>query len=255
MSIAALRLRSADPTALRAFYCRTFGARDVEGGCIVGAERIEIAPAAELRPDLFLSNETGFQHFALVVADMKRAYARLCLVSDWRPISLAGPERLPQSSGGATAYKFRDPEGHPLELLQFADDAVPALWRQRFDAAPGELFFGIDHTAITVRDAEASARFWASLGLIETHRQINRGREQARLDGFAEADSVEVEIVSLSSPAGRPGVELLGYRHPPAAPRAASDGSAAATAIVLANLAVASHDPDGHRVDFPMVPT
>ena len=26
-------------------------------------------------------------------------------------------------------FKFRDPEGHPLELLAFPRDSVPACWR------------------------------------------------------------------------------------------------------------------------------
>lgn len=254
MSIARLRLRSADPVALRDFYRRAFDAREVEDGCLVGAERIEIAPAADPRPDLFLSNETGFQHFALVVADMRGAYARLCACTQWRPISLAGPERLPPASGGATAFKFRDPEGRPLELLQFAPDAVPPLWRARFDADPQRIFYGIDHTGITICDIERSVRFWATAGLLAAHRQWNRGEEQARLDGFAGAASAEVEIVSLSPASGlRPGVELLCYRRPPTAIRAATDSSAAATAVVLSGdrpEGFGDRDPDGHRLAF-----
>jgi catechol 2,3-dioxygenase-like lactoylglutathione lyase family enzyme len=256
MSIAALKLLSADPATLRRFYCRTFGASEFAGGCVLGEERIEIAPAADPRPDLFRSNETGFQHFALVVADMGRAYAGICAWTDWRPISLAGPERLPASSGGATAFKFRDPEGHPLELLQFAADAVPALWRARFDAEPRRMVFGIDHTGIAVHDIEASVRLWSSVGLIATHRQRNRGQEQARLDGFADAGGADVEIVALSPSSGvRPGVELLGYRRPPATIRAAADASTAATAIVLASPPPAPRDLDGHRIEFRSAPT
>jgi catechol 2,3-dioxygenase-like lactoylglutathione lyase family enzyme len=246
----ALRLRSADPSALRRFYCSAFDAQEIDGGCIVGAERIDIGPAADPRPDLFLSNETGFQHFALVVADMRQAYARLCARPDWEAISTAGPELLPASSGGATAFKFRDPEGHPLELLQFADKAVPEVWRARFAAEPDRVFFGIDHTGITVRDVEASVRFWVGFGFAATHRQSNRGPEQARLDGLADAASVEVEIVSLSPSSGaRPGIELLGYRSPPAAMRAAADGSTAATEVILAGARASMRDPDGHRLE------
>lgn len=253
MSVARLKVRSADPARLRDFYRRAFDAREAPGGCEIGAERIEIATAADARPEAFLSNETGFQHFALVVADMDKAYARLCASDGWRAISLAGPERLPSASGGATAFKFRDFEDRPLELLQFAPDAVPSIWKARFDADPHCVFHGIDHTAITVRDAQASAGFWARLGLHATHAGVNRGPEQARLDGFADADDVEVEIVSLSPSSGvRPGVELLGYRRPPAVIRAAADGTTGATAVMVSGgpPEPLGRDPDGHRLEF-----
>jgi catechol 2,3-dioxygenase-like lactoylglutathione lyase family enzyme len=254
MNIARLKVLSADPLALQEFYRRAFDAGEAPDGCLLGAERIEIAVAADPRPELFLSNETGFQHFALVVADMRRAYAQLSACAGWRPISLAGPERLPKTSGGATAFKFRDPEGRPLELLQFPPDAIPPLWRARFEADPQRLFHGIDHTGITIRDAGASAAFWARLGLEVAHRQLNQGPEQARLDAFAAVADAEVEIVSLSPPGGlRPGVEMLCYRRPPTATRAAPDLSTAATRIVLSAPpppGAGDRDPDGHRLAF-----
>jgi catechol 2,3-dioxygenase-like lactoylglutathione lyase family enzyme len=256
MSIARLKVLSADPLALRDFYLRAFDAREAAGGCVLGAQRIEIAVAADPQPDLFLGNETGFQHFALVVAEMGRAYARLAACAGWRPISLAGPERLPQASGGATAFKFRDPEGRPLELLQFSPDAIPAVWRARFEADPQRVFHGVDHTGITIRDVEKSAEFWAAVGLNVAHRQLNQGQEQARLDGFSATASAEVEIVSLSPPGGlRPGVEMLCYRRPPTATRAASDESIAATTVIISGTqpqGVGDRDPDGHRLAFDL---
>lgn len=42
--------------------------------------------------------------------------------------------RLPESSGGVTAFKFRDPDGHPLELLAFPDGKVPSRWGAQPDA-------------------------------------------------------------------------------------------------------------------------
>jgi catechol 2,3-dioxygenase-like lactoylglutathione lyase family enzyme len=248
MSIARFKLRSADPAALLRFYAEAFGALPLADGFGLGEERVEIAPAADPRPDAFLANETGFQHFAIVVADMAQAYARLCDVAGWRLISLAGPVRLPEASGGATAFKFRDPEEHPLELIEFAADAVPAFWRARFDAEPSRVFHGIDHSAITVRDIEASARFWGSAGFGVGRRRWNRGGEQALLDGFA--DSAEVEIVSVTPlSGGRPGIELLGYRTPHTVIRASADNSVAATAVVLSGVAPSGRDPDGHRIE------
>ena len=54
-----------------------------------------------------------FQHLALVVTDMADAYGRL---HDGAPISLGGPQRLPASSGGVQAFKFRDPDGHLQQI-------------------------------------------------------------------------------------------------------------------------------------------
>ena len=258
MRIDGLRLRSAEPSALVDFYHRAFDARPCDLGVDLGEERIEIAPCAETSSELFLANETGFQHFAIAVADIDAAFARLSGFAGWRPISLGGPERLPQASGGATAFKFRDPEGHPLELLQFAPQAIPPAWRARFAAQPGRLFFGVDHTAITVRDGEASARFWAKFGFACEHRQSNDGPAQARLDGLAGLDDASVRILSLSPQGGaRPGVELLDYRRPATVTRAAQDETTAATTVVLAGVngdASEDRDLDGHRLEFASEP-
>ena len=170
-------------------------------------------PAPTPAPTCFLANETGFQHFALVVADIERGVCAALRARGWRPISLDGPERLPKASGGATAFKFRDPDGHPLELLQFAPEAVPPLWRARFVAAAGARR---STASITLRSPSATQRrarsFWASLGLTPRIVRSTVGPEQARLDGFRALSDAEVEIVSLSPPSGaRPGVELLEY--------------------------------------------
>ncbi|MGO8740711.1 VOC family protein [Rhodoblastus sp.] len=254
MRIEKLRLRSAAPDRLATFYQSAFGAILSGGTLNLGEARIEIVAAANPAAQNFVSNETGFQHFALVVADMGRAYDLLRQTPGWRPISLAGPEQLPQSSGGAAAFKFRDPEGHPLELLQFAHGAVPDFWGARFAAAPERVFHGVDHSGLATRDADASTRFWRDLGFVCARRGLNRGAEQARLDGYAEIAEAEVEIISLAAPAGaRPGVELLACRHPALASRAAGDGDVAATEIVIAGAAkkgVLLRDPDGHRAIF-----
>jgi catechol 2,3-dioxygenase-like lactoylglutathione lyase family enzyme len=158
------------------------------------------------------------------------------------------------SSGGASAFKFRDPEGHPLELLQFAPDAVPDIWRARFAATPDRLFHGVDHTGLSVSDVEASQAFYVSLGFAAVHAQVNVGTEQARLDGFSDKANAAVSIVSLSPNGGaRPGIELLGYRQPPPIAKTARDGSVSATYILIADPQGGPRppcDPDGHRIDY-----
>lgn len=147
-----------------------------------------------------------FQHFAIVVSDMTAAYANLCTLRDWTAISTDGPQILPPSSGGVTAFKFRDPEGHPLELLAFAPGAVPDYWRIR----SGNLYLGIDHSAISVADSSRSIAFYGRLGLLRTASAVNVGHEQEKLDNLPGAN---VEVTALAPPAQAvPHVELLCYR-------------------------------------------
>ncbi len=82
-------------------------------------ELVGIKPEAQAYPPEVPAWSTLFQHFAIVVSDMAAAWAKLSAQKGWHPISTAGPQALPASSGGVAAFKFRDPEGHPLELLAF----------------------------------------------------------------------------------------------------------------------------------------
>ncbi|MCJ2093320.1 VOC family protein [Methylobacterium sp. J-072] len=147
-----------------------------------------------------------FQHLAIPVRAMDAAMARLARFRA-APISRGGAQVLPASSGGVTAYKFRDPDGHPLELIYFPDGSPAERWRD----APG-LFLGIDHSAITVTDLDAALAFLTGpLGLTVAQTGLNQGPEQARLDGL---DDPEVDVIALEAPTPAPHVELLHYRRP-----------------------------------------
>ena len=160
-------------------------------------------------PDDTASSDLCFQHFAVVVADMRLGYQRLSAVAGWTAISTDGPQKLPASSGGVTAFKFRDPDGHPLELLAFADGKSPERWKTRSKSG---LFLGIDHSAITVFDSELSIAFYKALGLRVAGRSFNTGSEQDRLDALRAA---EVEVTALEVAATTPHIELLCYRSAP----------------------------------------
>jgi len=158
-----------------------------------------------------------FQHVAVVVSDVNMAYARLCQCS-FAAITENGPQRLPPNTGSVTAFKFHDPEGHPLELIHFPAGTGDAAWQQRL-----EVFLGIDHTAIDVADMEQSIDFYSRLlGLSVISRSVNTGPEQARLD---HATNVLVNVAALQpTMQGPPHIELLGYAQPakdrlPADPR------------------------------------
>lgn len=92
-----------------------------------------------------------------------------------------GPQRLPDwnpAAGGIRAFYFRDPDRHPLEVLQFPAGKGDPKWARR-----DRLFLGIDHTAIVVSDTEASLRFYRdALGLRVAGAAENWGPEQERLN-------------------------------------------------------------------------
>lgn len=214
-------------------------------------ELVETTPEAEPYPRPRAANDPWFQHFAIAVNDMDRAYAQLAphLVKTGAPglgeaISHGAPVLLPPSTGSVTAFKFRDPDGHPLEL-----SLIPASDWMRAPVTEGP-FLGIDHTAVAIADLQTSLQFWRDrLGLQLKAQLVNQGPEQARLDGL---EAPVVDIAVLQFPAGGPHVELLRYRSPtPPAPRSIDDGDIAATFVVLeadGPTGETLQDPDGHRV-------
>ena len=177
-----------------------------------------------------------FQHLALVTSDAAAAWA-LARAAGAVPISRDGPVRLPTSSGGVTAVKFRDPDGHPLEFIQFPPGAN-LDW-------PGKGMLGIDHSAVSVADVDVGQRWFEERGLRKGEATLNGGPEQVALDGL---DGVAVDVVPMQPATKPPHVELLGYCNPGGrthAPLAAND--VAATRIVwAADQAALVRDPDGH---------
>ncbi len=176
-----------------------------------------------------------FQHFALVTDDIDAMWRR-AREAGAAPISRDGPVTLPSRSGGVTAVKFRDPEGHPLEFLRFPDPDHP--WR-------GRGLQGIDHSAIVVTDAPRSRRFYEDQGLSAADGTLNRGAEQDRLDGL---DEVCVRVQPMTPADGPAHLELLGYEHPPGVARdapAVNDVAATRTAWI-ADRSGLLRDPDGH---------
>lgn len=178
----------------------------------LGDESIElmqfVAPQGRPLPRDSRSNDLWFQHAAIIVSDMARAYARL---REHRvEHASSGPQRLPDwnpNAGGIEAFYFRDPDGNTLEILAFPPGKGAAKWHSRSD----RLFLGIDHTAIVVADTEASLAFYRdALGLTVAGASENYGVEQERLNNVFGA---RLRITALKAKAG-PGVELLEYLAP-----------------------------------------
>ena len=180
-----------------------------------------------------------FQHLALSVFDLSAAYARL---HDASAISAGGPQTLPASSGGVQAFKFRDPDGHPLEFLEKPNKPETAA---RNPSAWNAWIRGIDHSAISVSDVGASSAFYRGRGLRLGKPTLNHGPEQERLDGLT---GVEVEVVPMIPSDPVPHLELLGYRTPCGRQgRRRQINDIASTRIVWRGSQDAlMRDPDGH---------
>ncbi len=178
----------------------------------LGDEFIELiqylAPPGRPIPVDSHSNDRWFQHIAIIVSDMDKAYAHLRRhnVAHASP----APQRLPDwnpNAGGIQAFYFRDPDGNPLEILQFPQGKGAPKWHEKSH----QLFLGIDHTAIVVSDTDSSLRFYRdSLGLRIAGTSENHGIEQERLNNVFGA---RLRITALKATHG-PGVELLEYLAP-----------------------------------------
>ncbi len=177
----------------------------------LGDERVElteyVVPRGRPAPLDARSQDRWFQHAAIVVSDMDRAYRWL---RDQRVAHVSPePQRLPDwnvDAGGIRAFYFRDPDGHPLELIWYP----PGRGDPRWQAPTARVFLGIDHTAIAVADTAASRTFYEQLGFRVAGTSENHGPEQERLNAVRGA---RLRITGLRASSG-PGIELLEYLAP-----------------------------------------
>jgi catechol 2,3-dioxygenase-like lactoylglutathione lyase family enzyme len=193
-----------------------FGARARIVTLRLGEELLELteylAPRGRPIPDDARSNDRAFQHVAIIVTDMDRAYA--LLRRNGVEHASSGPQRLPDwnaKAGGIRAFYFKDPDHHVLEVLQFPTGKGDERWRRAAAAAPDRLFLGIDHTAIVVGNTPASLGFYRDvLGLTVVGESENYGTEQEHLNNVFGA---RLRITTLHAVRG-PGIELLEYLAP-----------------------------------------
>ena len=203
----------------------------------LGNEHIELMQYLNIQgkpiPSDSQSNDLWFQHLAIVVNDMDRAYAHLKSFPI-ESISVA-PQTIPpdnEASAGVRAFKFKDPDRHDLELIWFPPDKGQDKWHQHTD----RLFLGIDHSAIAIANTEQSLQFYRDLlGMNVDGGSLNQGETQARLDGLPEA---KVLVSSLQPAQGGIGIELLDYLVPEGARPIPSDWKSCDIAHVQFELVV-----------------
>ena len=170
-------------------------------------------PPGASYPNPRASNDPWFEHVALVAGDIQAVWSRL-EESSPETVTKGAPVLLPPNTGSVTAFKFRDAEGHPLELISFPDGVGDLRWQKG-----GAGIRGFDHTAVVVTDLERSLAFYTGLlGMRIGGRSLNQGPEQDRLDGLEGCLVDVVALQPLDQPT--PHVELLHYRTPPGRPSA-----------------------------------
>jgi catechol 2,3-dioxygenase-like lactoylglutathione lyase family enzyme len=178
----------------------------------LGDESIELteylAPKGRPIPVDSRSNDRWFQHIAIIVSDMDKAYG--WLRQNKVEHASSGPQRLPEwnkNAAGISAFYFNDPDAHPVEVLQFPPDKGAEKWHR----LTAKLFLGIDHTAIVVGNTDDSLRFYRDLlGMRVAGESENYGTEQEHLNNVFGA---HLRITALRGANG-PGIELLEYLTP-----------------------------------------
>jgi catechol 2,3-dioxygenase-like lactoylglutathione lyase family enzyme len=192
-----------------------FGARVRVARLRLGDEILELTeyltPRGRPVPVDSRSNDRWFQHIAIIVSDMDKAYAYL-RASKVRYAS-TGPQTLPRyitAAAGIKAFYFKDNDDHVLEILSFPPDKGLSKWHEL--GKTGRLFLGIDHTAIVVGDTARSTQFYSGLlGLTVAGASDNYGPEQEHLNNVKGA---RLHITGLRTKEPGIAVEFLEYKAP-----------------------------------------
>jgi catechol 2,3-dioxygenase-like lactoylglutathione lyase family enzyme len=159
-------------------------------------------------PEDAKSNDLFFQHIAIVVSDMDKAFQQVKKYNV--EFVSTSPQTLPKSipaAEGIKAFYFHDPDDHNLELIFFPKGKGEEKWQQ----SNGKIFLGIDHTAIGVSSTGNSHKFYNELlGIERKGDSWNKGKEQEHLNNV---EGASLHITGYRAAAG-PGIEFLQYVDP-----------------------------------------
>ncbi len=154
------------------------------------------------------SNDLIFQHIAIVVSDMDKAYEQLKKYHVEFVSTM--PQTLPVSNvaaAGIKAFYFHDVDNHNVELIYFPKGKGNPKWQN----ANNKIFLGIDHTAIGVSSTGNSQKFYQDiLGIERKGDSWNFGTEQEHLNNV---EGASLHITGLRATNG-PGIEFLQYLKP-----------------------------------------
>ncbi len=159
-------------------------------------------------PEDAKANDLSFQHIAIVVSDMDKAYEQL---RKYNVVHVStGPETLPATipeAAGVKAFYFQDPDKHNLELIYFPNGKGQPKWQK----SNGKIFLGIDHTAFGISNTDSSLKFYRDiLGIERKGDSHNKGTEQEHLNNV---EGASLHITGLRTPSGF-GLEFLQYLIP-----------------------------------------
>ncbi|MCX6319029.1 MAG: VOC family protein [Bacteroidetes bacterium] len=156
-------------------------------------------------PEDAKSNDLFFQHIAIVVSDMDKAFEQV--KAKGVTFVSTEPQTLPPTipaAAGIKAFYFQDPDRHNLELIFFPVGKGQDKWQH----PKGKIFLGIDHTAIGVSNTEKSHQFYSTLlGLDRKGDSWNKGNEQEHLNNV---EGASLHITGYRAAAG-PRIEFLQY--------------------------------------------
>ncbi len=238
-SVEKVTITVSDVDKVKAFYIDAFSAKEIKSSIFtknelgalyniydastevktvllqIGNEFVELQsfkgkniPSAPI-PEDSKSNDLWFQHIAIVVPNMQKAYEviakKMAVYVSTAPQTL--PAYLP-AAAGISAFYFRDPDGHNLEIIHFPMGKGNPKWQ----ADTTVTFAGIDHTAIAVSNTDTQYKFYKDiLGMNIGGHSENYGTEQEHLN---QVFGARLWITGMQAPKGF-GIEFLQYLAPP----------------------------------------
>jgi len=178
----------------------------------LGDEQIELTDyltsGGRSIPEDQKANDLSFQHIAIVVSDMEKAFVQLRKYNV--EFVSTSPQTLPKTippAEGVKAFYFHDPDKHNLELIYFPAGKGQTKWHM----PTNKIFLGIDHTAIGISNTDNSLQFYQTiLGIEKKGESFNFGIEQEHLNNV---EGASLHITGLRAATG-PGVEFLQYLKP-----------------------------------------